>query len=58
MKKSKERIPVEIAATLLFVKPGTIYGYIDKGWLKASRVGKRWLVDRTSVERLQETGTR
>ena len=44
-------------SVVLKVSPETVCDYIHRDWLKARRVGRRWLIDRSSVERLLENGT-
>lgn len=45
------------AAALLRVSPETVCDYIARGFLKATRVGRRWLIERDSVVRVLEHGT-
>ena len=44
-------------SVVLKVSPETVCDYIRRDWLKATRVGRRWLIDRNSVQRLLENGT-
>ena len=46
----------EEAATILLVRPPTVYRYIDQGLIRATRIGRRWVLDRASVEHLAKTG--
>jgi excisionase family DNA binding protein len=45
------------AAIALEVRPPTVSEYLRKGYLRGVRLGRRWLIDRASVERLLAEGT-
>jgi excisionase family DNA binding protein len=44
-----EWLTAQEVAKLLYVEPRQVGKYIDAG-LKASRVGKRWLIDRADLD--------
>jgi len=47
-------IVTEEAAKILYVTPYTVREYIKKGLLKARKLGKRYLIKRTDVQKLLE----
>ena len=53
------RLPLTTAETsaVLRVSPDTVCRYIDRGLLRATRIGRRWLIDEASVMRLLRHGT-
>ena len=45
------------AAAMLRCTDDTIVDYLQRGWIRGRRVGKRWLIDRDSIDQLLATGT-
>lgn len=44
------------AAVLLHVTRPTAAEYVRRGWLKARKVGRSWLIERASIDRLLRCG--
>lgn len=49
-----EIISTEEASKILYVTPYTVREYIKKGLLKAKRIGKKYLIRKSEVEKLLE----
>lgn len=56
MPTAKRPLSVEKTSKWLLVSPPTVRDYIARKVLRASRVGRRWLVDVDSVEALLRDG--
>jgi excisionase family DNA binding protein len=50
--KVNEIISTEEASKILYVTPYTIREYIKKGLLKAKKIGKRYLIAKSEVDKL------
>ncbi len=50
--QDNEIISTEEAAKILYVKPYTVREYIKKGLLKAKKIGKRYLIRKSEIDKL------
>jgi excisionase family DNA binding protein len=54
---SPDTLTTEQIAAILHIAPQTVGDYIAKGWLRATRVGRRWLVRQAEIDRILAEGT-